>query len=56
MLSVLSENGASLIPKTLVNATTSAIMGRRNDMVFDFVDREALERMGEHHAGCSHES
>ncbi|KAK4448820.1 hypothetical protein QBC34DRAFT_300421 [Podospora aff. communis PSN243] len=57
MLSVLSEDGVSLIPKTLVNATTSTILGRSNDiMMFDFVDRDALERMGEHHAGCSHES
>ncbi|KAK0614765.1 hypothetical protein B0T14DRAFT_593379 [Immersiella caudata] len=56
MLAVLSEEGASLVPKTLVNATTSMILGRSNDLIFDFVDREALERMGEHHAGCSHEA
>ncbi|KAK0650037.1 hypothetical protein B0T16DRAFT_326164 [Cercophora newfieldiana] len=55
MLATLSEDGVSLIPKSTINATAS-IVSRSTDAMFDFVDMEALARMGEQHAGCHHEA
>ena len=54
MLTVLSLNGTSLIPKTYLNSTISA-RSFIPDLGPDVVRIEELEALGERHLGCGHE-
>ncbi|KAK3374784.1 hypothetical protein B0H63DRAFT_562791 [Podospora didyma] len=54
MLTVLSLNGTSLIPKTYLNSTISARSFVPN-LGPDVVRIEELEALGERHLGCGHE-
>ncbi|TDZ67613.1 putative leucine aminopeptidase 2 [Colletotrichum trifolii] len=54
MLTVLSLNGTSLIPKTSVNATMLNHLQAR-DVGTDVLFIEELEALGERHFGCGHD-
>ncbi|KAL8297750.1 hypothetical protein RB600_002665 [Gaeumannomyces tritici] len=53
-LTVLSLNGTSLIPKTLVDESKLAEM-RKSTLMPTFMQLEDLQAMGETHMGCGHD-
>ncbi|KLU82222.1 leupeptin-inactivating enzyme 1 [Magnaporthiopsis poae ATCC 64411] len=53
-LTVLSVNGTSLIPKTLVDETKLAEV-RKRTLMPSFMQLEDLQAMGETHMGCGHD-
>lgn len=54
MLTVLSLNGTTLIPKTAVNATMLTHLQSRS-LEPDLIQIEELEALGERHLGCGHD-
>ncbi|KAK0614959.1 aminopeptidase Y [Bombardia bombarda] len=54
LLTVLSLNGTSLIPKSSINATMFADI-RMRDVGPDIIRIEELEALGEKHLGCGHD-
>nr|XP_036579865.1 peptidase family M28 [Colletotrichum truncatum]KAF6787545.1 peptidase family M28 [Colletotrichum truncatum] len=54
ILTVLSLNGTSLIPKTTVNATMLNTLQSRS-IEHDVIRIEELEALGERHLGCGHD-
>ncbi|KAF9876571.1 hypothetical protein CkaCkLH20_05979 [Colletotrichum karsti] len=54
MVTVLSSNGTSLIPKTSVNATMLNHLQNRS-LEPDMLRIEELEALGERHLGCGHD-
>ncbi|KAK1671238.1 peptidase family M28 [Colletotrichum godetiae] len=54
MLTVLSLNGTSLIPKAAVNATMLTHLQSRS-LEPDLIQIEELEALGERHLGCGHD-
>lgn len=54
MVSILSMKGHELIPKTIVNETSLAMI-KRSDFFADEINIEELEALGERHLGCGHD-